>query len=236
MINQVQHSIISKIRDYISYKNLEAGDKLPSERILSEKFEVSRRNLRDAIAVLEGYELVKSIPQSGTKIAKIGQTALLGVLDYILELEDDTFKSLVETRILLELKTVKLAAERGNKSDIKQIEEKFNLYKNKALAGEDTTQEDILFHLAIAKASGNSTINTLMLQITPKLTSVFEYNRVINKGKEVSRNPTDKSFQEAIQFEIELHATILKAIQDGDSNQAVKCMNYHFEAMLEKID
>ena len=37
----LQNDIISKIRDHINYKNLEPGDKLPSERMLSEKFEVS---------------------------------------------------------------------------------------------------------------------------------------------------------------------------------------------------
>ena len=33
---EVQNSIISKIRDLINFKNLEPGEKLPSERMLSE--------------------------------------------------------------------------------------------------------------------------------------------------------------------------------------------------------
>ncbi len=64
--HKIQNLIISKIRDLITHKNLEQGDKLPSERVLSEKFGVSRRNVREAIEKLEFYELVKSIPQSGT--------------------------------------------------------------------------------------------------------------------------------------------------------------------------
>ena len=45
--NQKVHNlIIIGIRDLINFKNLEPGDKLPSERMLSEKFEVSRNNVR----------------------------------------------------------------------------------------------------------------------------------------------------------------------------------------------
>ena len=37
---ELHNTIIAKIRDLILNKNLEPGDKLPSERMLSEKFEV----------------------------------------------------------------------------------------------------------------------------------------------------------------------------------------------------
>jgi len=56
--NQKVHNlIIIGIRDLINFKNLEPGDKLPSERMLSEKFEVSRSNVREAIQKLEFYGL-----------------------------------------------------------------------------------------------------------------------------------------------------------------------------------
>ena len=60
--DKIQNLIISKIRDLINYKNLEPGDKLPSERMMSEKFETSRSNVREAIQKLEFYGLLKSIP------------------------------------------------------------------------------------------------------------------------------------------------------------------------------
>ena len=50
-----QKAIISKIGDLINLKNLEPGDKLPSERTLSEKFGVTRSNVREAIQKLELY-------------------------------------------------------------------------------------------------------------------------------------------------------------------------------------
>ena len=60
----LQNEIIYKIKELINFKNLEPGDKLPSERMMSEKFGVSRTNVREAIQKLEFYGLLKSIPQS----------------------------------------------------------------------------------------------------------------------------------------------------------------------------
>ena len=86
--SSIQKNIISKIKDLINLKNLEPGDKLPSERMLSEKFEVSRSNVREAIQRLEFYGLLKSIPQSGTFVANIGVIAMNGMIKDILRLDD----------------------------------------------------------------------------------------------------------------------------------------------------
>ena len=60
----IQKAIISKLKDLIEFKNLEPGDKLPSERMLSEKFDVSRSSIREAIQKLEFFGILKSKPQS----------------------------------------------------------------------------------------------------------------------------------------------------------------------------
>ena len=102
-VQESQKEIINRLRDLINQKNLEPGDKLPSERSLAEKFNVSRNNLRIALQTLEYYGLVKSIPQSGTFISEIGIIALNGMIEDILRLSTPSFKALVETRINLEL-------------------------------------------------------------------------------------------------------------------------------------
>lgn len=213
-----QKLIIASIRDLINYKNLEPGDKLPSERVLAEKFNVSRRNIREAIGTLEFYELVKSIPQSGTFVANIGQIALNGMINDILRLKSHDFRSLVETRILLELRTVELAANRRTEEDLLSIEEALNSYKIKVLNGQDALQEDLLFHLAIARASGNITMNTLMLQITPKIITVFESNRVCDREELISG--------------IQKHEVIFDAIKTKDVKKAVESMQHHFESLI----
>ena len=134
---ELHNTIIAKIRDLILNKNLEPGDKLPSERMLSEKFEVSRNNIREAIQKLEFYGILKSKPQSGTFVADIGPVAMKGMMKDILALEDPDFKSLVETRILLELKTVRLAAKRRTEEDLAKMEAALESYKEKVLNNEE---------------------------------------------------------------------------------------------------
>jgi GntR family transcriptional repressor for pyruvate dehydrogenase complex len=218
--NEIQSTkkiIISSLKDLINFKNLEPGDKLPSERMLSEKFNVSRGNLRDALQTLEYYGLVKSIPQSGTFVADIGITALNGMIDDILSLPVPSFKELVEARIFLELKGVKLAAIRRTTDDLIRIENALTAYSDKVKAGEDAVQEDLLFHLAIARASGNPTLNTFMLKITPEIINNFEKHHVCDK---------DTAF-----IGIQEHNAIIDAIRDNDPAAAKDAMKKHFKAL-----
>lgn len=216
---EIQNEIISNIKELISYKNLEPGDKLPSERKLSEKFGVSRSNIREAIQKLEFYGILISKPQSGTFIADIGSVAMEGMLEDILRLENPDFKSLVETRILLELKTVKLAALRRTEEDLVQIKTALDAYAEKVNNKEDAVQEDLLFHLAIARASGNSTMNTFMLIITPEIITNFEKYHVCD---------TSQSF-----IGIQEHTEIYQAIVDQNPQLAREKMKVHFRILYQ---
>ena len=216
---EVLNDIISKIRDLINYKNLEPGEKLPSERMLSDKFDVSRSSIREAIQKLEFYGLLKSIPQSGTFVANIGTIGMNGMIDGILRLKDPDFKSLVQTRILLELETARLAAATRNKKDLEQIEEALDAYSEKVLKGEDAVQEDLLFHLAIAQASGNSTLNSLMLIITPEIITNFEKYHVCDENQAF--------------LGIQEHTNIYEAIKNKKPQVAKRKMKDHFKMLYQ---
>lgn len=215
----LQKTIISKIADLINFKNLETGDKLPSERMLSEKFGVTRSNIREAIQKLEFYGILESKPQSGTFVANIGIVAMNGMIEDILRLDDPDFKSLVETRILLELKTVRLAALRRTEEDLEKMKSALDAYTAKVLKGEDAVQEDLLFHLAIAKASGNSTMNTFMLIITPEIITNFEKYHVCDKGL------ASKGIDE--------HQAIYDAIKSQEPKLAKQKMKEHFSVLYQ---
>ncbi|WP_298497050.1 FadR/GntR family transcriptional regulator [uncultured Algibacter sp.] len=211
--------LISEISELINQKHLQPGDKLPAERILAEKFGVSRRSVRVAILKLESYGILKSIPQSGTFIANIGAVAMNGMIEDILSLDLPNFKSLVETRILLELKAVKLASLRRTKEDLKRIKSALDAHKKKLLSGEDAVQEDLLFHLAIAKASGNVTINQIMIAITPQIIVDFK------------KYHTD--YDDLDELRIKEHSEIYEAIKIQDSQLAKSKMKKHFKLLYE---
>ena len=218
-IQAIQKRIITKLKELINFKNLEPGDKLPSERMLSDKFNVSRSNLREALHTLEFYGLVKSIPQSGTFVADIGITALNGMINDILGLPTPSFKDLVEARIFLELKGVKLAALRRTDDDLIHLGESLQNYEEKVIQGKEAVEEDLLFHLAIAKASRNPTLISFMLKITPEIINNFEQHHVCDK---------DTAYKG-----IEEHQRILDAIRAGDPSSAKKAMKEHFDVLYQ---
>ncbi|MDD7887527.1 FadR/GntR family transcriptional regulator [Flavivirga sp. 57AJ16] len=215
----IQKSIISSLKELIEYKNLEPGDKLPSERMLSEKFGVSRSSVRETIQKLEFFGILKSKPQSGTFIADIGRIAMSGMMDDILRLETPDFKSLVETRILLELKTVRLAALRRTEEDLNNIKEALEAYKAKVHNTGKAVEEDLLFHLAIAKASKNSSMNTFMLIISPEIITNFEKYHVCD---------ANQSF-----LSIQEHEDIYLAIKNQDPQLAKEKMKVHFNILYQ---
>lgn len=219
VIESKERFIISSLKELINNKNLEAGEKLPSERILAEKLDVTRGSIRNAIQKLEHYGLLKSMPQSGNFIANIGRTALNGMIDQIINLSTPNFKSLVETRIFLELKIVKFAASRRSSENMKEIEEAEENYKNKTMKGEDSVAEDLLFHLSIAKASNNESLHRLMLTITPQIIIDFEKYHVCKNN--IAMNAIDE------------HRAIVDAIKNRDADMAVSKMKEHFNVLYQ---
>ncbi|MDB2462692.1 FCD domain-containing protein, partial [Algibacter sp.] len=159
---------------------------------------------------------------SGTFVANIGSIAMKGMIEDILSLGLPNFKSLVETRILLELKAVRLAAERRTDDDLKRLKETLDAHETKLLAGEDAVQEDLLFHLAIAKASGNVTMNQIMFSITPQIIVDFKKYH--------------KDYNNLDELRIEEHADIYQAIKDQKPELAEKMMKKHFKLLYEYCD
>jgi len=217
----LQNDVICMIRDLINAKNLERGDKLPSERMMSEKFDVKRNHIREAIRKLEFYGVVKSMSQSGTFLA-IGLTGFNGIVDEIVSLDPPSFNELVETRISLELKTVRLASQRRTEQDLVCIKNALDAFSTKLSTGEDYLEEDLLFHLAIAKASKNSTMISLMLLITPPILTTYERETVC-EGDEVF-------------LEIKKHEKIYLAIKSQDIELATKMMQEHFYKLSKHIE
>ncbi|MDO6739419.1 FadR/GntR family transcriptional regulator [Wenyingzhuangia sp. 2_MG-2023] len=217
----LQNSVISKIRDLVNTKNLEEGDKLPSERLMSEKFKVNRNQIREAIRKLEFYGVLKSIAQSGT-VLNVGLISFNGIVNEIILLDTPSFKELVETRITLELKMVCLAAKRRTDDDLNNIKEALNAFKTKMIDGEDYLEEDLLFHMAIAKASKNNTLLTLMLLITPPILATYDKDIVCEGDKAIS--------------EIKKHENIYLAIEAKNQELAKKMMETHFYKLIKYLE
>ena len=72
MKQETNHSPVERVVDYIktqiAEKQVNPGDRLPSERKLSELLKVGRPHIRAALQKLETYGVVETRPQSGTTL------------------------------------------------------------------------------------------------------------------------------------------------------------------------
>ncbi|MEO1438730.1 MAG: FadR/GntR family transcriptional regulator [Bacteroidota bacterium] len=211
--------IIKQIRDLITSGQLNPGDRLPSERKLAEVFGVGRSQVRDALAKLEFYGILKTLPQSGTVVAGIGITALEGLITDVLKLHDSDFASLVETRVILETQAAWFAAERRTEEDIESVEKALKAYEEKVNEGLPAVEEDLLFHLKIAEASKNSVLKSLMLIITPDIVKDFISLDVCGDDR------PNRALQE--------HHEILNFIKEKKGKEASDAMRAHLTEVLE---
>lgn len=210
--------IIKQIKALITSGQLNSGDRLPSERKLSDKLGVSRSHIREALQKLEFYGILKTLPQSGTVVAGMGITALEGLITDVLKIENNDFTSLVETRVLLEKESARLAALRRTDEDIKNIELALKAYEEQVNTGGKAIEEDLIFHLKIAEASKNSVLNSLMLIITPDIIKNFQVYNVCEGGR--------------LYRSLEEHRTILKHITEQNSEAAAAMMKVHLQEVL----
>lgn len=211
--------IIKQIKGLITSGQIKPGDRLPSERKLAERLGVGRTYVRDAIAKLEFYGILKRMPQSGTVVAGIGITALEGLIMDVLKLENSDFASLVETRVILEIQAAKLAAERRTVDDIINIQKALDAYVEKIQKDDPAVEEDLMFHLKIAEASKNTVLKSLMMIITPDIAHSFTKFEVCK----------DERFYHAM----EEHKTILQHIVDKNPDLAAQAMEEHLKDVIE---
>lgn len=207
--------IIRQIRELITSGQLSPGDRLPPERRLAERLGVSRGNVRDAIKKLEFYGILKTLPQSGTMVAGIGITALEGLISDVLKIEDTDFADLIETRILLETESVRLAAERRTEQDIESIQAALQAYEAKVKRNEQAVEEDLMFHLKIAEAGKNTVLKSLMLIIVPDIIRNFIQLDVCE---------SDRSFDA-----LREHKIILQSIIEQNPKAAADAMRVHLK-------
>lgn len=213
MLDSHNKNVINKIRTLIESGNVKSGDSLPSERKLAESLNVSRQAIREGIRKLEFYGLVKTLPQSGTKIIGKGLVALEGLVIDILDFEESDVESLIEFRNLLEIKSAGLAAINRTEKDIELIKFAQERFEHQILIKQNSEKEDLQFHLQIAAISGNSVLKLIMRIITPDIISNSAWRKPISK-----KNSEDL---------IKEHSEIVKQIASKNSKGAKNAMRIH---------
>ena len=110
--------IIETLRQDIVTRRLPDGERLPSEKELSDRFGVSQPTVREAIRALETLGLVEVLHGSGSFVRSSGEFALASALQTLLQLQSVGVMEVLNIRQALGRHSIELAAANATDDDI----------------------------------------------------------------------------------------------------------------------
>ncbi len=217
---RIYEEVAEQIRMLVSEGQLKPGDRLPSERDLAERLQVSRASVREALSALEMMGLLEIRSGEGTYIKQVNIDSVVAPLAWVISMEKDTVLELLEVRKILETQAAGLAAERAEDEELQEIAEALEDMHNDLLAGKFGDASDHNFHHAIARATKNNILVQLMNAISDTMFQTLKTSR--QKLNEV------EGWQERLYKE---HEAIFKAITDKKQDEAISLMLQHLEGV-----
>ena len=201
--------IAEQIRREISEGRLKVGDKLPSERDLSDKFKVSRNTLREALRALEhaGIVRLQKGATGGAFISEQGAQAIAISLLDLFNIGSITPQQLTEARIWLETIVVREACHKATATDITELHENIHLAEVARKNGDfsERAKLNLEFHRILTRINNNP----IMFIVMNGLLNIFaefiekigaqENTFVSTSRKKFMKHLENKDVEEAIQ-------------------------------------
>ena len=209
---QATEDVIARVSALIKTSQLKAGDRLPPERELAKHLGVSRPSLRAGLRAMSSMGVLKSRQGAGTFVADGPPMLDSEPLRLLAALHGFSFNHMFEARSILEVGAAGLAAEHATGEQLATLADEIaEMYANL----NDPQQylvHDICFHRAVAAASNNPTLVTLV-----EMVSAVMYER----RRETIERAHD--FSESL----ELHQQVYRAIRARQPEEARAAMREH---------
>jgi DNA-binding FadR family transcriptional regulator len=204
--------VADRIQELIRNEHIAPGERLPSERDLATKLSVSRASLREALIALELGGVIEVRGGSGVYVSEVPEPA-----DSDLPEAGPGPFEVLSARRLIESEIAAIAARVATDSAIDAILQAVVEMEKNHDNYSSNEQADRNFHLAIARATGNSAL-------VGSLTYLWDQRgRLWHKLKEHFQ--TEELRQETLKD----HRRILEAIAAHDPAAARKAMRAHLE-------
>lgn len=221
---KIYEEIVEQIRDLVSRGDLKPGDRLPSERDLVERLQVSRASIREALSALELMGLLEVRSGEGTFVRKLRSESVVAPLAWMLTMEKVTVIELLEIRKILEVQAVGIAAERAEEKDINDLSAALDDLRADLSSPTSDGSADHRFHYAITRA----TKNNIMIRLMDTISDLMKYVLKTSRSKLYEGKYTPALlFQE--------HKKIYDAIVDKDAQGAKDLMLAHLSGVEQEI-
>ena len=211
--------VVEALSNEIVGGNYEVDQRLPSERELAMRFEVSRPTIREALIALEIDGLVEVVTGSGVYVRSLrrrqGGAARRDVGPF----------ELLEARALIEGESAALAAQ--HISDKELLALATLVAEMEAENGRDVVMSedaDRQFHMAIASATKNSAIEQAVEALWAARNQSLQNVRFLEKVR-----------AEGVKPRINEHQAILNALKSRDPNSARSAMRTHLRGVADMV-
>lgn len=215
---KLSDEVFSRLKLMIETGELKAGDDMPSERELMERYGVGRPAIREAMQALAGKGLVEISQGERAKVLRITAESIFRQVDLPAKLmlsgSSDTLEHLKSARIFFERGMVREAAAKANTAQIAELHALLDKQKQSLGDADAFIDADMEFHQAIAQISGNPIFAAVSGAMLGWLKS-YNTEMLIWTGRE--------------DFTLAEHAEIIHAIETGNADLAEKAMVKHLE-------
>jgi GntR family transcriptional regulator, transcriptional repressor for pyruvate dehydrogenase complex len=212
---KIYEEIVDQLKIMLTDGELRPGDKLPSERDMSESLGVSRASVREALTTLEAIGILEIKPGEGTFVRETSDAETFAPLTLVLAIERNSKAQLMEVRRVLETEMAALAAERASSENLYKIQALLDVMKG-AHNTHDAVEADLRFHFAIAEASQN----TILLRLINTIADLMHHTFQGKREKLYAHSPSGQRI-------LHEHEAIYQAIKNRDPQKARDKMLEH---------
>jgi GntR family transcriptional repressor for pyruvate dehydrogenase complex len=215
---RVAEEVADRIRALILNGTFPQGQPLPSERVLSEQFGVSRGSIRDAFRMLETIGLIETQHGRGTFPRELTVDRLVAPLASMIAFQHDLQDELLDVRRMFEPAVARVAAQRATDEDFADFQRILESQRKKLKRGQSAIAEDTAFHAALARATRNRVVVSLMATL----------NDLLVESRTLSLKQKGRPA-----MSIEGHETVVAALCRRDADAAARAMSNHIDQIAD---
>ncbi|HSC71125.1 MAG TPA: FadR/GntR family transcriptional regulator [Candidatus Methylomirabilis sp.] len=217
---RVSQDIIEQVRDLVTSGRLKPGDRLPSERELSQVMSVSRSSVREAVRAMESLGLIDARAGEGTFVASLSGSRGNDPLIASLHQDWNAQHKLFEVRRVIEPDLAALAARRATAEQIEKMRTILAEQQAQIREGGTGMKQDTLFHYLLAEATGNEVLMRIMDSLMDLLLKTREES--LQHDMRPARS-------------LKQHRAMLRAIEARNPRAAERLMYQHIAEIEELV-
>ena len=222
---RLYQEVAGQISALIDAGEFSAGERLPSERDLSARFEVSRPTIREAMIALEIQGRVEIRTGSGIYVLARADQAVPKMPDGGADDAGPGPFELIEARLMLEPQAAALAAQRMAAGGVSRLEHAVLEMERLNREGKPAEEADRRFHILLAEATQNSAITQAVELLWDLRSRMPMWKRLHEVISILEQRPNWTDDRRAVDD----HRRILNAIRARDGEMARQAMEDHLE-------